>query len=156
MDSTLEFHSSSEAETAEFGRTIAGVLQPGMTIALVGDLGAGKTRFVRAVCAGLGIDEADVTSPTFVLIQEYDGRWPVYHFDTYRLRDLDEFLELGPEEYFDSDGICMVEWADRVAEALPADHLRVEIAITGETSRCFTATSSGPVSNSVLNRLSDT
>jgi tRNA threonylcarbamoyladenosine biosynthesis protein TsaE len=76
-----------------------------------------------------------VSSPTFVLIQEYPARQPIYHFDAYRLKSEAEFLDLGAAEYFEGDGVCLVEWADRVAGALPAEHLRIELSILGETSR---------------------
>lgn len=146
----FEFRSQSEAGTDRLGRAIADAVSPGTTIALIGDLGAGKTRLTRAICAALGVDSAEVTSPTFVLIQEYAGRIPVYHFDTYRLRDLDEFDELGAEEYFESDGVCLVEWADRVTESLPLDRLQIEITIVGETERRFALTATGDRSTAML------
>src|SRR5262244_3895305 len=123
---TLELHD--EHDTDRLGAALAAALPPGTLIALVGTLGAGKTRLVQAVAAALGVPRDAVTSPTFVLVNEYrQGRVPIFHFDTYRLKDDDEFLALGPEEYFDSAGITFVEWADRVAGLLPAD--RVEITI---------------------------
>lgn len=122
-------------------------------MALVGDLGAGKTRFVRGVAAALGVDPLCVSSPTFVLIHEYDGRMPVYHFDTYRLRNSAEFLELGAEELLNGDGVCFIEWADRVASTLPGDCLRVEIAACGETARDFRLTAHGERSDRCLARL---
>lgn len=149
----LEFRSQSETDTDRLGRVIADAVGVGTTIALIGDLGAGKTRLTRAICAALGVDSADVTSPTFVLIQEYAGRLPVYHFDTYRLRDLDEFDELGAEEYFESDGVCLVEWADRVTESLPRDRLQIEITIAGETERRFTLTATGERSTAMLDMI---
>jgi tRNA threonylcarbamoyladenosine biosynthesis protein TsaE len=124
------------AATSAFGRLLAGRLFPGAVIALVGPLGAGKTHLVRAVAEGLGIrDSRVVSSPTFVLIQEYDARLPMYHFDVYRLGSERDFLDLGVHEYFEGRGICLVEWADRVEACLPAEHLRVTLAVTGETSR---------------------
>lgn len=143
----------SEAETDEFGRRLAAAVEPGLVVALVGDLGAGKTRLVRAVATALGADPAEVNSPTFVLIQRYDARLPVFHFDTYRLRDADEFADLGPEEYFTAGGVCFVEWANRVEETLPLDHLRVDITPTGETNRSFRLAATGPLSRRVLDRL---
>ncbi|MFQ5731508.1 MAG: tRNA (adenosine(37)-N6)-threonylcarbamoyltransferase complex ATPase subunit type 1 TsaE [Planctomycetaceae bacterium] len=148
-----KFPSRSEDETRQIGATLAAALAPGDVVALIGDLGAGKTRLVQAVAEALGVDRADVTSPTFVLIQEYDGRIPLYHFDTYRLNDLDEFLELGAEELFEGDGVCLVEWADRVADALPADHLRCEIAIAGEQQRILHFTATGPRSQRIVDML---
>jgi tRNA threonylcarbamoyladenosine biosynthesis protein TsaE len=122
--------------TTAFGRRLALLLFPGAVVALVGPLGAGKTHLVRAIAEGLGIaDSRVVSSPTFVLIHEYEARLPVYHFDAYRLRDENEFLDLGVHEYFEAGGVCLVEWADRVTAILPAEHLRIELTITGETSR---------------------
>src|SRR5919204_168749 len=125
--------------TTAFGRRLGGLLFPGAVVALVGPLGAGKTHLVRAVAEGLGIaDSRAVSSPTFVLIQEYRARLPIYHFDAYRLRGPAEFFDLGAHEYFDGEGVCLVEWADRVEALLPPEHLRVTIEVTGESSRRFT------------------
>jgi tRNA threonylcarbamoyladenosine biosynthesis protein TsaE len=124
------------AATEAFGRRLGSLLFPGAVVALIGPLGAGKTHLARAVAAGLGVpDPRVVTSPTFVLIQEYAGRLPVYHFDAYRLRGESDLSELGVHEYFEGDGVCLVEWADRAAGALPAKQLRVELAVVGETAR---------------------
>ena len=104
------------AATEAFGRRLGSLLFPGAVVALIGPLGAGKTHLARAVAAGLGVpDPRVVTSPTFVLIQEYAGRLPVYHFDAYRLRGESDLSELGVHEYFEGDGVCLVEWADRAA-----------------------------------------
>lgn len=122
--------------TRSFGHRLAGLLFPGAVIALVGPLGAGKTHLVRAVAEGLGIaDSRVVSSPTFVLIQEYEARWTLYHLDAYRLRTEAEFVDLGVHEYFDGNGICLVEWADRVAACLPEEYLKITILPTGETTR---------------------
>jgi tRNA threonylcarbamoyladenosine biosynthesis protein TsaE len=128
-----------EQDTDRLGAALAEVLVPGTVVALVGTLGAGKTRLVQAVAAALGVPRDAVTSPTFVLVNEYrHGRLPIFHFDTYRLNDEDEFLALGPEEYFDSAGITFVEWADRVADFLPPDRLEITIDVTGDYSRRVT------------------
>ena len=124
------------AATEALGRRLGALLFPGAVVALVGPLGAGKTHLARAVAAGLGVpDPRVVVSPTFVLIQEYAGRLPVYHFDAYRLPAESDFSDLGVHEYFEGDGVCLVEWADRVSGALPAERLRVELAVVGETAR---------------------
>ncbi len=126
------------AETDELGRVTESVLEDGTVISLLGTLGAGKTRFVQAVASAGGVPEDDVTSPTFVLIQEYkSGRRPIFHFDAYRLKDDDEFLELGPEEYFDGGGLTFIEWADRVERCLPHDYVQIQIFQTGNESRRF-------------------
>ena len=103
------------AATEAFGRRLGELLFPGAVVALVGQLGAGKTHLTRAVAEGLGVkNPAAVNSPTFVLIQEYPARLPIYHFDAYRLSGPREFAELGVDEYFRGDGVCLVEWADKV------------------------------------------
>jgi tRNA threonylcarbamoyladenosine biosynthesis protein TsaE len=124
------------AATEAFGRRLGRLLFPGAVVGLVGPLGAGKTYLTRAVAEGLGItDSRAVSSPTFVLIQEYRARLPVYHFDAYRLRGEGEFFDLGAHEYLEGGGVCLIEWADRVPGCLPAEHLRVELTVTGEASR---------------------
>lgn len=152
-DDSWAFEAHDEQGTDALGQALAQVLQPGTVVALIGDLGAGKTRFVQGVAAALGIDPLSVTSPTFVLHQEYAGRLPLHHFDTYRLRDSDEFLELGAAELLDSPAASFVEWGDRVADVLPADLLRIEIEVTGPCSRRFRFSTSGPRSQSVLTAL---
>jgi tRNA threonylcarbamoyladenosine biosynthesis protein TsaE len=149
-ESVLELQVNSEAETDALGALLAAAVEPGLVIGLIGQLGAGKTRFVRATATALGADPTSVNSPTFVLIQEYDSRIPVYHFDTYRLRDVSAFADLGVEEYFGGDGVCFVEWADRVASVLPRDRLQVEINVIGPTARQLRVTATGPTSLRVL------
>src|SRR5438132_11830697 len=96
--------------TEAFGRRLGALLFPGAVVALVGQLGAGKTHLTRAIAEGLGVpDGRCVTSPTFVLLQEYQGRLPIYHFDAYRLQGAADLLELGTEEQFEGDGVCLVE-----------------------------------------------
>lgn len=127
---------ASLADTERFGRQLGRHLFAGAVVALNGPLGAGKTHLVRAVAEGLGVaDPRIISSPTFVLIQEYDARLPIYHFDAYRLQGDREFAELGAHEYLQGSGVCLVEWADRVAQALPADRLEVRLVIAGETAR---------------------
>jgi tRNA threonylcarbamoyladenosine biosynthesis protein TsaE len=152
MTSSLTVISRSEAETDAIGTCLAHALSQGLTLALNGELGSGKTRFVRALCAGLEIDTATVNSPTFVIQQLYtDGRIPVAHMDTYRLGDIDEFLAIGVEEYLNSeDWICLIEWADRFSEILPVDHLAIHIRQLGETVRQFEFTATGPQSAKAL------
>ncbi len=126
------------AGTTALGQRLAGLLFPGAVVALISPLGAGKTQLVRAIAEGLGIgDSRLVSSPTFVLIQEYSARLPIYHFDAYRLDTAADFLDLGVQEYFEGDGVCLIEWADRVEACLPAEYLRVTIQVTGETARRF-------------------
>ena len=132
-----QFQANSEADTFRLGAALAEQLPDGSVVALVGTLGAGKTRLVQAIAEGCGIERRDVVSPTFVLIHEYPGDRMLYHIDAYRLKDEDEFLELGPEEYFESDGITLIEWADRVEDCLPRERLEVRIQVTGADTREF-------------------
>jgi len=137
------YTAADESATAALGSALAEVLPGGSTVALCGTLGAGKTRLVQAVAEALGVDRRAVVSPTFVLIQEYAGRRMIYHIDAYRLKNLDEFLALGPEEYFESDGLVLIEWADRVADGLPGEYLQIDIAVTGANERKFEITARG-------------
>lgn len=131
------FLASGEADTDRLGILLAELLPDGAVVALSGTLGAGKTRLVQAIAAASGIDRHEVTSPTFVLCHTYRGRRTIHHFDVYRLKDEQEFLELGPEEYFQSGGLSLVEWADKVAALMPAEHLQISIDVTGPTQRRF-------------------
>lgn len=132
---TLKADLDSEDETARLGRVIAEVIEPGVVIGLVGTLGAGKTRLVRAIAEALGVDPAAISSPTFVLIHEYDGRLPIYHFDAYRLENPQAFEDLGVADYWGGDGVCLVEWADRVRGLLPDDCWLITLELTGPVSR---------------------
>jgi tRNA threonylcarbamoyladenosine biosynthesis protein TsaE len=140
----FEFLARDESDTDRLGAALAAALPAGTTVALIGTLGAGKTRLVQAFAAACGVPRDEATSPTFVLVNEYRGRLPIYHIDAYRVRDEDEFLELGPDEYFESAGVTFVEWADRVATCLPADRLEIRCEPIGETERRFTVRATGP------------
>ena len=108
-----------EKETENFGRRLGESLSAGDVVAMVGDLGTGKTTLTGYIARGLGIKET-VSSPTFTIIKEYNsGRLPLYHFDVYRIGDPEELFNIGADEYFDGDGVCVVEWADLVSEELP-------------------------------------
>ena len=108
-----------EKETENFGRRLGESLSAGDVVAIVGDLGTGKTTLTGYIARGLGIKET-VSSPTFTIIKEYNsGRLPLYHFDVYRIGDPEELFNIGADEYFDGDGVCVVEWADLVSEELP-------------------------------------
>jgi tRNA threonylcarbamoyladenosine biosynthesis protein TsaE len=132
----FSLHLPNLTATQAFGRSLGQRLWPGAVVALVGELGAGKTHLVRAIAEGLDIpDSRVVTSPTFVLVQEYAARLPIYHVDAYRLRTEGEFADLGVHEYFESGGVCLIEWADRVLNCLPDDYLTLALHLSGETSR---------------------
>ncbi len=134
-----QFRTNSVEETVELGKRLARRFDIGDCVALIGDLGAGKTVLVRGIAAGLGLaDERLVSSPTYVLVQEYAGRVRLYHVDLYRLTVAeDELFDLGVEEMLD-DGVVVIEWADRAENALPRPHWRITIKPTGPTSRQFT------------------
>jgi tRNA threonylcarbamoyladenosine biosynthesis protein TsaE len=117
----------SEEDTRSLGLEIADALEPGDVVALTGDLGTGKTALTKYIAEGLGVKE-EISSPTFTIIKEYkSGRLPLYHFDVYRLGSGDELLDTGAEELLDGDGACVIEWADIVADVLPADSLIVSL-----------------------------
>jgi tRNA threonylcarbamoyladenosine biosynthesis protein TsaE len=142
------------AATTALGHRLGGLFFPGAVVALVGPLGAGKTYLVRAIAEGLGVaDSRLVSSPTFVLIQEYAARLPIYHFDAYRLRGDAEFFDLGAHEYFEGIGVCLVEWADRVARALPEELLHVTLAVADETARWAVVQGSGGRYEEIVRRL---
>ena len=122
-------------ETFEVGRKIGMNAKPGQIYTLTGDLGVGKTVFTQGVAAGLGITEP-VNSPTFTIIQEYeDGRLPFYHFDVYRIGDLEELEEIGYDDYFFGQGICLIEWAELIEEILPEK--RIEVTIEKDLEKGF-------------------
>jgi len=152
-NSRLEIVSESVDETLRVGRELGGLLQAGDVVALVGQLGAGKTCLTRGVAEGAGADPSEVTSPTFVLINEYEGRLPVYHFDAYRLSGADDMFALGSEEYFSGDGACLVEWADHVAECLPDEYLRLTMEIAGANRRRISVDGLGERSRSIIQGL---
>lgn len=127
------FKSESPRQTARIGGQLATWLEPGDTVQVSGDLGAGKTCFIQGICAGLCIDEP-VTSPTFTLVNEYDGRVPVAHFDLYRLDKPESVLDLGFDEYVDTC-VCLVEWGDKFPEIMPACAITVHIEIGDGTER---------------------
>ena len=128
----VETHS--EAETEALGERLAKCLHAGAVVALYGDLGAGKTAFVRGMARGLEIGEA-VSSPTFTIVNEYPGDPALFHFDMYRLKNAEELYGIGWEDYLDRNGVCVTEWSERIEEALPEDAVRVRIERTGEHER---------------------
>ena len=133
----MEYLSHNETETEALGARLAAVLTPGSVVAYQGGLGMGKTAFTRGLACGLGY-AGRVTSPTFTIVNEYEGgRLPLFHFDMYRLEDEDALFDIGWEDYLDRGGVCAVEWSENVAEAL-AGALTVTIEKLGDTSRRVT------------------
>jgi tRNA threonylcarbamoyladenosine biosynthesis protein TsaE len=155
VSATLDSISHSAAQTQRLGARLGELLQGGELILLNGQLGTGKTTFTQGLAQGLGILE-QVNSPTFTLLKEYNRRSPsgakqanrpkpaLYHFDLYRLDDPGEMFDLGFDEYFNGDGVCVVEWADKADLYWPADHLHVRLKILSETKRGLRFTAAGP------------
>ncbi|WP_160724919.1 tRNA (adenosine(37)-N6)-threonylcarbamoyltransferase complex ATPase subunit type 1 TsaE [Bacillus sp. USDA818B3_A] len=135
-----ELTTSNNEETSQFAERLAGHLQPGDVIALEGDLGAGKTTFTKGLAKGLGVKK-NVNSPTFTIIKEYKGNLPLYHMDVYRVADAYE--DLGFDEYFEGDGITVVEWAHLIEEQLPAERLTIYLYHQGQDQRKIVLTPKG-------------
>ena len=139
----MEYLSRSEAETEALGERLAAVLTPGAVVAYRGGLGMGKTAFTRGLAKGLGYT-GRVTSPTFTIVNEYEGgRLPLFHFDMYRLADADALFDIGRADYLDRGGVCAVEWSEQVTEALPPDTIRVCFARCPEADNWRTITIEG-------------
>lgn len=129
------FITNSPEETIHLGGKIGKLLKQGDVVALIGNLGAGKTVIANGLCRGIGVKEDYITSPTYTIINQYDGRIPVYHIDLYRLNDSKELYNLGWDEYIYGNGTCIIEWADKAGEMLPEEYLMVNIKATGTNKR---------------------
>ena len=138
----MVFISRSAEETEHLGETLADTLHPGSVVAYTGALGMGKTAFTRGLAHGLGC-RGRVTSPTFTIVNEYEGKTPLFHFDMYRLSSSDELFDIGWEDYLERGGICAVEWSERVTDALPQDTIFVDIARHAENENWRTITVTG-------------
>lgn len=123
----MKFESFSAEETYALGKKLGEEAKPGAVYCLSGDLGVGKTVFTKGFAVGLGVTDT-VNSPTFTIVQEYQGRLPFYHFDVYRIEEPEEMEEIGYEDYFYGDGACMIEWAELIEELIPADAVKVCIS----------------------------
>ena len=152
----LQIISHSSTQTEQLGAQLGNLLSPGSFVALQGDLGGGKTCFTRGVVAAAAPRSAHlVASPTYAIMSSYPGTPPVYHFDFYRLSGENEIAELGFEEYFYGDGICIVEWSERLGELMPSDSLKVAFAYDSENVRTITLTASGADSGIILQKLTE-
>ena len=141
MSVTQVFESSSAEETRMLGKRLGALLKAGDYVGLSGQLGAGKTLFARAIAEGLGVDVNDVSSPTFSIVQTYKGRAPLHHVDLYRLESMDELTATG---YFDLDaGVSVVEWAEKIPQAIPKECLRLSFSVLGDTRRQIDAVAFG-------------
>jgi tRNA threonylcarbamoyladenosine biosynthesis protein TsaE len=126
LQKIFDLKTSEAEETHNFGFEFSKQLSPGSIICFYGDLGAGKTTCIKGICAGLGVSQP-VTSPTFTLINEYNGRLPIYHFDFYRIGSSNETFELGLDEYFFGEGVCLIEWPDVINELLPPNRFEFHL-----------------------------
>jgi len=133
----LHITSHSELQTRELGKKLAGSFLPGDVVVLVGPLGAGKTVFVRGLVEGRGLDAERVHSPSFTLVNEYPGEKPLYHFDLYRLNDLNELIEIGFDDYLEREGVVVIEWGEKAEAVLPGKYYRVDFAIVTEQERAI-------------------
>lgn len=138
----MQFLSHSTQETEAIGEELAQKLRGGDVLAFTGSLGMGKTAFTRGLARGLGC-RGRVTSPTFTIVNEYEGRTPLFHFDMYRLGSSDELFDIGWDDYLARSGVCAVEWSERVSDALPEDTIFVDIARTDEHEDWRTITVTG-------------
>jgi tRNA threonylcarbamoyladenosine biosynthesis protein TsaE len=130
----MKIKSNSQDMTFEIGLKIAKLLKQGDVISLNGDLGAGKTHLVKGIAKGLEVHE-DITSPTFTIVNEYDGKMPLYHFDVYRISDISELYEIGFEEYIYGEGVSVIEWGNLVEELLPDYTIKINIRILDDNTR---------------------
>ena len=135
----MKYLSHSEDETQKIGYEVAEKIKKGDVISLTGSLGAGKTVFAKGFAKQLGIDEA-IVSPTFTLVQEYDGRMKMYHLDLYRLSGEDEFESMGGEDFLYSDGVTLIEWSEKIESMLPDDTIYVKITINEDLTRTIEIT----------------
>jgi tRNA threonylcarbamoyladenosine biosynthesis protein TsaE len=140
----MVFQTKSASETIRFGKHIGSLLLPGDTVALVGELGAGKTQFIKGLAAGVGVGKSTyISSPSFTLINEYVGKVRFYHIDLFRLKSEKEAEDLGLEEYFQGGGIAAIEWADKISSLLPEEILWITIRYIGKNTRSFEITGKG-------------
>lgn len=127
--------SNSVDETIAIGKQFAEKLDQGDIVCLYGDLGTGKTHFVKGIASFFKVSEAEVSSPTFTLINEYPGTLPIYHFDCYRLKNEQQALEIGAEEYLFGEGVSLIEWPERINSLLPDEVMKVELNHAGDSKR---------------------
>lgn len=150
----LIFKTSSADETIKFGEKLGRLLAAGHVIALVGELGAGKTTMVKGIVHGLDVtDRRAVKSPTFSLIHKYEGRIPIFHFDAYRLEGVQDMLDIGSDEIIFGNGVSIIEWADRVSECLPGKYLKITLIAVSENERKIELCSYGRCYDEIIDKL---
>lgn len=138
----MEIVSTAPEKTFSFGRQLGQLLKEGSILCLIGDLGAGKTLLVQGIAQGLGLNE-EITSPTFTVMNVYEGTIPVYHFDLYRLESPEQLLDIGFDEYTNAGGIAIIEWPDKFPDYMPDGYLRLELIKTGDNDRLIKVSSQG-------------
>ena len=150
----LTFKSTSIDETVRFGERLGRLLAPGHVVALVGELGAGKTTMVKGIVQGLGVtDRRAVKSPTFALVHRYEGRIPIYHFDAYRLEDAQDMIDIGSDEMLYGKGVSIIEWADRVSGCLPKEYLRITLTVVSGCERNIEICNYGKGYDKIVNNI---
>jgi len=149
----MQLITKGSSETINFGKKIAKRLKKGDIIALFGNLGAGKTTLVKGIAKGLGVKERTVNSPSFVLLKQYKGKLPLYHFDFYRIKKAQEAYSIGLEEFLFSDGISVIEWADRIKTFLPKQYLGIELKFKSENQRKINLCALGKHYKDLIKRL---
>ncbi|MGX4598212.1 tRNA (adenosine(37)-N6)-threonylcarbamoyltransferase complex ATPase subunit type 1 TsaE [Faecalimicrobium sp. JNUCC 81] len=122
----INIYLENEEKTKEIGYKLGTLLQPGSVICLIGDLGAGKTTMTQSLAKALEVDDY-ITSPTFTIVNEYEGKMPLYHFDVYRIGSSDEMYDIGYDEYINGEGVCIIEWANLIEDILPDEYLQIEL-----------------------------
>ncbi len=147
----ITFISNSPETTAKFGERLAKKLKPGDILCLTGDLGTGKTTFVKGLAKGLKVDQAKVSSPTFVVMNCYDGKLPLYHFDLYRLEDIKEMGAIGYDEFLYGEGIAVIEWAERLKELMPKEYLQIQLEHQGPNERVIKLNAIGKRYETLIN-----
>ncbi|MDD5680107.1 MAG: tRNA (adenosine(37)-N6)-threonylcarbamoyltransferase complex ATPase subunit type 1 TsaE [Candidatus Omnitrophica bacterium] len=146
--------SKNRSETINIGEKLGKIFRKGDIIALCGQLGSGKTVLTKGIAAGLGVKKSNyVNSPSFVILKEYKGRIPLYHFDIYRLNDISEFSTVGYSEYFYGRGVSVIEWADKIMDILPKEYLLISIEIVNENSRKLEIKACGEQYKKLLEKL---
>lgn len=151
---SLRYRASSGEETVDLGRKMGMTLRPGDVVGLIGELGCGKTWFTKGLAVGLEVpSETVVTSPSFILVNEYEGRCPLFHMDAYRLKGITDFVSAGLEEFLYREGVAIIEWADRVLEILPDWRTEVRFNITGDQDREITVSGFEPRALKILDEM---
>jgi tRNA threonylcarbamoyladenosine biosynthesis protein TsaE len=149
----MKINSQSVNDTLNIGKAIAKNLESGDIVCLFGQLGSGKTVLTKGISAGLGVEKNKVISPSFVLMRQYKGRIPIYHFDFYRLDNPRDILGIGYEEFFYDEGVCVIEWADRLGELLPQEFLKIELLVKGDKQRLLNFSAQGSRYKALLERI---